>query len=68
MDGKFIPLVKRSKREQKSHHNEKRLTWGSFNPVTRTKASAKAYDRNKQKRQLRNNCELSFDLSKFQAS
>ena len=61
MDGKFIPLAKRSKREQKSYHIEKRLTWGSFNPVTRTKASAKAYDRNKEKRQFRNG-ELPFDL------
>ena len=62
MDKKFIPLAKRSKREQKAHNDEKRQTWGSFNPVTRIKANEKTYDRNKEKRQLRG--ELPFGLSK----
>ena len=43
----FIPLRKRSKREQKKHHALKRGSWGEINPVTKKPPNPKAYRRKK---------------------
>jgi len=43
----FIPLKKRSKREQKKHHAQMRRTWGEVNPVTKKPPNPKAYRRKK---------------------
>ena len=45
MREKFIPYEKLSKKEQKKQDTQKRLTWGAFNPVTRTKPNGKIYSR-----------------------
>jgi hypothetical protein len=44
---RFIPLEKRSKREQKQYHASKRGSWDDVNPVTKTVPSKKVYDRKK---------------------
>jgi len=44
----FIPLKKRSKKEQKKHHAQMRRTWGGINPVTKKPPNPKAYRRKKQ--------------------
>ena len=46
---KYIPPDKKSKRDKKAANDRQRLTWGGFNPVTRTKDSAKTYNRKKSK-------------------
>ena len=48
---KYVPLSKKSKKEQKKFHATQRSTWNGLNPVTRTVPNGKAYDRNKLKRQ-----------------
>ena len=52
MAEKFIPKEKRSKKEQKAMNDAQRNFW-SRNPVTRIKDSAKKYDRNKVKREIK---------------
>ena len=32
---KFVPLEKRSKKEQKAYHAQQRGSWNGVNPVTR---------------------------------
>lgn len=49
MKQKFIPLNKRSKREQKEYHAAQRRDWGSHNPATRKTPNLKAYNRKKSK-------------------
>ena len=49
---KYIPLDKKSKKEQKRYHSLQRTTW-SINPVTRTVPNGKGYDRNKMKQNSR---------------
>lgn len=49
----FIPLEKRSKKEQKEYHSKQRGSWHGFNPVTRVVRNGKAYDRNREKAALR---------------
>ena len=51
---KYIPLNKKSKKEQKKFHAMQRVTWG-MNPVTRTVPNGKGYDRNRQKKEDRQN-------------
>ncbi|MBQ9031058.1 MAG: hypothetical protein IJ106_06350 [Parasporobacterium sp.] len=46
---KYIPLSKKSKKEQKKYHEMQRHTWNGLNPVTRTVPNGKGYDRNKLK-------------------
>lgn len=69
---KYVPLSKKSKKEQRKFHAMQRRTWDGLNPVTRTVPNGKAYDRNKQKRTDRrnssyyrddNNCCFSFAVS-----
>ena len=49
MKQKFVPLNKRSKREQKEYHAAQRRDWGSLNPATRKTPNIKAYNRKKSK-------------------
>jgi len=50
---RYIPLNKRSKKEQKAFYDRLRNTWDGFNPATRIVPNGKKYDRNKSKRNLR---------------
>lgn len=47
----FVPVEKRSKKQQKEYYDSKRRTWDDYgiNPVTRSVPSGKTYNRNKQK-------------------
>ena len=45
---RFVPLNKKSKKEQKKYHAGKRLSW-EINPVTRTVPNGRGYDRKKMK-------------------
>ncbi len=47
MKRQYIPLEKRSKREQKAYHAMRRGNWGTANPVTRKPPNSKAYNRKK---------------------
>ena len=49
---KYVPLSKKSKKEQKKFHDMQRSTWG-LNPVTRTVPNGKAYNRKKLRQQDR---------------
>lgn len=52
---RFVPLSKKSKKEQKKFHAMQRSTWNGLNPVTRTVPNGKAYNRKKMKqRDMRN--------------
>lgn len=42
---KFIPVKKRSKKEQKIYHAQKRGSWGGINPITRKPPNSRAYHR-----------------------
>ena len=46
---KYIPLSKKSKKEQRKFHALQRNTWNGLNPVTRTVPNGRAYDRKKLK-------------------
>ena len=50
---KYVPLSKKSKKEQKKFHAMQRNTWGGLNPVTRTVSNGKGYNRNRQKQEDR---------------
>jgi len=47
MKQQYIPLEKRSKREQKEYFAARRRSWGDVNPVTRKPQNPKAYKRKK---------------------
>jgi len=47
MKQKYVPLEKRSKKQQNEFHNAQRKDWGNLNPVTRKVPNAKAYNRKK---------------------
>ena len=47
MNEKFIPLGKRSKREQREHFAKRRGTWGKLSPITRKSPNPKIYKRSK---------------------
>lgn len=44
---KFIPLEKRSKKEQRAYHAAQRGSWNGVDPVTRVVPSKKLYNRKK---------------------
>lgn len=44
---KYVPICKRSKKEQRALVAEKRVTWESISPITKTKTSKKVYSRKK---------------------
>ena len=48
---RYIPLSKKSKKEQRKFHAMQRRTWDGLNPATRTVPNGKAYNRKKQKQQ-----------------
>ena len=50
---KMIPLGKQSKKHRRAYHATQRGTWYGVNPVTRIAPNAKAYDRNRLKREIR---------------
>ena len=50
---KMIPLGKQSKKHRRAYHAAQRGTWYGVNPVTRIALNAKAYDRNRLKRETR---------------
>lgn len=50
---KYVSLDKRSKKAQKEYYSKQRLTWGVFNPVTRSVPSGKTYNREKDKQERR---------------
>jgi len=51
---RYVPLNKKSKKEQKKYHAMQRSTWG-INPATRTVPNGKGYDRNKIKAEDKRN-------------
>ena len=52
---RYVPLSKKSKKEQKKFHAMQRRTWGDLSPVTRTVPNGKAYNRKRMKqRDIRN--------------
>ncbi len=50
---KMIPLAKQSKASKRKYHLARRGSWNGLSPVTRVAKSRKVYDRNRQKRQIR---------------
>ena len=50
---KYVSIDKRSKKAQKEYYSKKRITWGEFNPVTRSVPSGKTYNREKDKQERR---------------
>ena len=57
---KFIPLNKKSKKEQKKYYSKQRRTWG-MNPVTRAVPNGRGYDRNKLKDAERKNSRKDYN-------
>ncbi len=55
---KYIPLNKRTKKQQKEYHKQHRSTW-EINPATRTVPNGKGYNRNKIKQEDRRNGRMS---------
>ena len=49
MKAKYVPLKKRTKREQKDFHKKQRKDWGQINPITQKVQSQKLYNRKKSK-------------------
>jgi len=49
MKKKFVPLGKQSKRKQKEYHKSQRDDWGNLNPITKSVANGKVYNRKKSK-------------------
>jgi len=45
----YVPLDKKSKKQQKEYHSKQRREWGNVNPVTKKLESAKVYSRKKSK-------------------
>ena len=59
---KFVPLSKKSKKEQKKFYAAQRRTWNGLNPVTRTVPNGKADSRKKYKnsRHFNDECTCCF--------
>jgi len=47
MKKRYVPIEKRSKREQREHHSARRGSWNGINPVTKKPLNPKAYNRKK---------------------
>ena len=62
---KYVPLDKRSKKEQREYHSGRRRTWGEFNPVTRSVPSGKKYNRKKEKQRTGREIRNGFDAGPF---
>lgn len=63
--GKFIPINKKSKKEQKAYYAKQRNTWGELNPVTRTVPNGKGYNRKKMKQEERRSGHISGRYDPF---
>ena len=50
---RIIPLKKQSKKMQRAWHLQQRATWDGVNPVTRVVPDKKAYDRKRDRQELR---------------
>lgn len=50
---RFVPFEKLSKKQQDEINKSKRGSWNGMNPVTRTPENPKAYNREKEKRQYK---------------
>ena len=50
MKQKYVPLDKRTKKQQKEYHDIGRRGWGEFNPVSRKTTNQKVYNRKKSER------------------
>ncbi|MCL2620295.1 MAG: hypothetical protein FWD97_05100 [Defluviitaleaceae bacterium] len=59
---KYIPLGKRSKREQREHYAKQRQSWGNTNPATKQLPNGKAYNRKKSKHRHLSNQEPCLDF------
>ncbi len=44
---KYVPINKRSKKEQRKYYSSQRSGWNGIDPVTRVVKSKKLYDRKK---------------------
>lgn len=55
---KYVPLNKRTKKQQKEYHKQQRATW-EINPVTRSVPNGKGYNRNKMKQEDRRSGRMS---------
>ena len=62
---KYVSLDKRSKKAQREYHAKQRLTWGDFNPVTRSVPSGKIYNRKKEKQRTDREFRDGFDVGSF---
>ena len=58
---KYVPLEKRSKKEQREYYSRRRRTWGEMNPVTRSVPSGKKYNRKKEKQRTGREIRNGFD-------
>lgn len=50
---RFIPLEKRSKKEQKAFHDSQRRGWNGVNHCTRSMPDGRTYNRKKIKKDMR---------------
>ena len=50
---KLVPLGKMSKKKQKEFHAKQRGSWYGLSPVTRIVPNGKAYNRNREKQDVR---------------
>ena len=50
MKQQYVPLNKRSKKQQKEFHDRQRKNWGELSPITRKTANQKLYNRKKPER------------------
>ena len=46
-DAQYVPLEKRSKKEQKAFYAQQRKSWGNVNPVTKKLPNGKAHHKKK---------------------
>ena len=63
----YVPLEKRSKREQKEYHASQRGSWGAVNPVTRKTPNLKIYNRKKSERRFEHEPTLGFYFAQKQS-
>ena len=49
MKEKYVPLDKRTKREQREYHAKQRRDWGEISPITKKLPNQKLYNRKKSK-------------------
>ena len=65
MNQKFVPLGKRSKREQREYHAARRSGWGGIDPATKKLPNARAYDRKKSGKRYEYESHPDFFIPRF---